>query len=448
MIRTTKFLWPLAAVIAVAAARPAAAQEDESAIPSWLKFLSFSQDQAKPAETAPPQQAGQESPVTPRGALKDEQESAPRLDKLTLDPKYKGFVPIPNTPMMIKFNAKPRVDMTLDNGNAGDDNRFITAKIPVSNDPAQGGGSVFNINAKGSVLTLEVRAPELDGAPRFFYQNDFYGSGGGEFPYRIRHLYGAVHNVIVGMTFSVFEDPDVWPDTVDFEGPNSAIFARRPLARFMLPIGEQFHMNFGIEQPESEIDSSVDPGGAAINHWPDVGANIRWEAKGVGHAQLATIIRQLGFRGPVTGNQRTMGWGFNLSAVMSLFAADSVQAQVTVGEGIFRYMNDDFFNNDAAFDSNGDLQAIPCTAFMFGYTHRWNEKWRSTTSYGYVNLDNEASQGPDAYHLTHYASVNLVWQARERLNLGFEFLYGSKETNDGHTGNASRVMFGLVYSLF
>jgi outer membrane DcaP-like protein len=456
MKRTSMFLGPLAAVIASAAALPAEAQEQDAGIKAWLKHVNLTLDQEKPPEPppaptqqpAPAQQPGQESPVTPRGSLNDHQESAPRLDKLTLDPKYLGFIPIPNTPMMIKFNAKPRVDMTLDNGNAGDDNRFITAKIPVSNDPAQGGGSVFNINAKGSVLTLEVRAPELDGAPRFFYQNDFYGSGGGEFPYRIRHLYGAVHNVVVGMTFSVFEDPDVWPDTVDFEGPNSAIFARRPLARFMLPLNPEWHLNFGIEQPESEIDNSADPGGAAINHWPDVGANVRWESKDIGHVQLATILRQLGYRGPVTGNQRTMGWGFNLSAVLNVFAADSAQAQVTVGEGIFRYMNDDFFNNDAAFDSSGDLQAIPCTAFLFGFTHRWNEEWRSTVSYGYVNLDNEASQGPDAYHLTHYTSANVVWQARKRLNLGFELLYGSKETNDGHMGNATRVMFGLVYSLF
>ncbi|HZL71356.1 MAG TPA: DcaP family trimeric outer membrane transporter [Planctomycetota bacterium] len=450
MKRTSMFLGPLAAVIAGAAALPAGAQEQDAGIKAWLQRVNLSLDQEKPPEPppAPAQQPGQESPVTPRQNLNDHQEGAPRLDKLTLDPKYLGFIPIPNTPMMIKFNAKPRVDMTLDNGNAGDDNRFITAKIPVSNDPAQGGGSVFNINAKGSQLTLEVRAPELEGSPRFFYQNDFYGSGGGEFPYRIRHLYGEVHNVIVGMTFSVFEDPDVWPDTVDYEGPNSAIFARRPLARFMLALNPEWHLNFGIEQPESEIDNSVDPAGAAINHWPDIGANVRWEAKDTGHVQLATILRQLGYRGPVTGNQRTMGWGFNLSAVLNVFAADSAQAQVTVGEGIFRYMNDDFFNNDAAFDSSGDLQAIPCAAFMLGYTHRWNEEWRSTVSYGYVNLDNEASQGPDAYHLTHYTSANVVWQARKRLNLGFELLYGSKETNDGHTGNASRVMFGLVYSLF
>jgi hypothetical protein len=432
-------IWTL--VMLIAAAAPAAAQTQD---PVDVPKLETGQD--KPAD--PKAQTGQESPVPPRGNLNDQQDTAPRIDGTTLDPKYKGFIPVPNTPVMFKFNAKPRVDLTMDNRNAGDDNRFITAKIPVESDPAHGGGGVFNINAKGSQLNIEVSAPSIDGSPRFVYQNDFYGSGTGEFPYRVRQLYGQVHNVIVGMTFSVFEDPDVWPDTVDYEGPNSAVFARRPLARYMISLDKEWIVNLGLEQPESEIDNTGDPNGAAVNHWPDVGANVRWEAAGTGHVQAAVILRQLGYNGELTGNQRTMGYGLNLSGVFHLFEKDSAQVQVTVGEGIFRYMNDDFFNNDAAFDEDGDLQAIPVTAFMLGYTHRWNDDWKSTASYGNVNLDNEASQGPTAYHETHYMSLNAVWQARKRLNIGAELLYGTKEQEDGDSGNAFRVMFGLVYSLF
>jgi hypothetical protein len=441
MNRTSAWMPPLAAVIVSAAALPTAAQD--AAGRAWVEILLVDEAQDKPKE-----RTGQESPVKSRGSLNDHQEGAPRPDGQTLDPKYKGFIPIPNTPALLKINAKPRVDMTMDNRNAGDDNRFITAKIPVKSDPAHGGGGVFNINAKGSQLSIEVSAPEVEGAPRFYYQNDFYGSGGGEFPIRVRHLYGQIHNLIVGMTFSVFEDPDVWPDTVDYEGPNSATFARRPLGRYQLRLDDQWQLNFGIEQPESEIDNSADPNGTAVNHWPDLGVNARWESKDVGHVQVAAILRQLGYRGELTGNQRTMGWGINMSAVLQLFEKDSAQIQFTFGEGIFRYVNDDFVNNDAAFDEDGDLDAIPVRAVMLGYTHRWNETWRSTASYGYVNLDNAASQAGTAYHVTHYASANAIWQVRPRLSLGVEGLYGSKEQEDGDKGNAFRVMFGLVYSLF
>lgn len=49
-----------------------------------------------------------------------------------------GFARIPNTQVLIKFNAKPRTDVTLDSENAGDDNRFVTAKIPVTGQPDKG----------------------------------------------------------------------------------------------------------------------------------------------------------------------------------------------------------------------------------------------------------------------------------------------------------------------
>jgi len=419
------------------------------------KIEEIEKEQAKappPPPMAVPETAAEianvTSPVTERGTLKDEQQAAPRPDDLTLDPKYRGFAPIPNTKVLIRFNAKPRTDMTYDNQNAGDDNRFITAKIPVEGDPTQGGKPVFNINAKGSQLRIDVRAPEVAGAPRFYYENDFYGSGGGEFPYRLRHLYGEIYNIIVGQTYSTFEDPDVWPDTVDYEGPNSAIFARRPLARYQHRLSDEWQLNFGIEQPEAEIDTNGEPSAAGRNSAPDAGLNARWERAGTGHVQFASIFRDIGVKDSTLGNQDVFGWGLNLSGNLDTFERDTLQAQLTYGDGLFRYCNDDFQNNDAAFDSHGHLEAIPYFGGMLGYTHHWNQSFRSTLSYGYVHLDNTAGQEASAYHETHYGSLNVTWQLRERLSVGLEELYGYHDTKDGAHGDVFRSTVGLVYSIF
>ena len=132
---------------------------------------------------APPTQAGTQSTVKSRGSLKDEQQAAPRVDDISLDPKYRGFTRLPTTKVLIKFNAKPRVDASYDNKNSGDDNRFVTARIPVDGDPDEGGDGVFNINAKASQLRIAARAPELPGSPRFYYENDFFGQKfGGDAP--------------------------------------------------------------------------------------------------------------------------------------------------------------------------------------------------------------------------------------------------------------------------
>jgi hypothetical protein len=148
------------------------------------------------------------------------------------------------------------------------------------------------------------------------------------------------------------------------------------------------------------------------------------------------------------GNQHVFGWGFNLASSINVFKRDSFQTQLTYGEGVFRYMNDDFINNDAAFDATGELQPIPTFGATIGYTHHWSDAFRSTATYGYVHLDNEITQGPDAYHLTHYASLNLIWQLRKKLSVGIEGLYGQKETQSGADGDVFRLQLGMVYSLF
>ncbi len=396
---------------------------------------------------------GHASPVADRENMNDQQAAAPRPDNLTLDPQYRGFFPIPNTPAIIMFNAKPRVDMMEDSQNSGNPDRFVTATIPMQNTPGAGGGEQFNATAKGSSLSVDVRAPDMPGNFRFYYNNDFFGGGSG-MAYRLKQLYGQFYNVTVGFTYSIFEDPDVWPDTVDFEGPNSMIFARQATARYMLQLDDHWQLNFGVQQPSSQIDNQgIGADASGVNHLPDGGFNIRWEDAKRGHVQLAAILRDVGANSPTLGQQNVFGWGLNLSSSLNVFEHDSIQAQVTYGQGIFAFCNDNFnytgFNGgDAAFNNAGELRPLAYFAPMVGYTHQWSDKFRSTATFGYVNLQNEQQQDPAAYHETYYGSANLVWQLRKRLSVGLECLYGYKDENSGAHGDVWRVQTGLVYSLF
>jgi len=85
---------------------------------------------------------------------------------------------------------------------------------------------------------------------------------------------------------------------------------------------------------------------------------------------------------------------------------------------------------------------------MLGYTHQWSDKWRSTATFGYVNLSNEPDETAAAYHETYYGSLNVVWQIRKRLSIGLEGLYGYKDQKNGLYGDVWRIQTGLVYSLF
>jgi len=127
-----------------------------------------------------------------------------------------------------------------------------------------------------------------------------------------------------------------------------------------------------------------------------------------------------------------------------------VQLLGVYGEGVGGMGNDtSFLNSDAAFTSSGSLKALPYWSATGAFTHRWSDQFRSTITYGYVNLDNTDGQVPTFYHTSHYASANLIWQLRKRLSVGLEGLYGLKEASNGvDSGDHWRVQLGMVYSLF
>jgi hypothetical protein len=393
-----------------------------------------------------------QTPVQNRGALEDRQEAAARPGDYVLDPQYRGFIPVPQTVFMVKFNPKPRVDMNWNSRNPGDGPyRFIPARFAIEGTPDFDAGSQFDMTANGSQIRVDMRAPMLDGNFRLYYQNDFFGDDTSHMKYRLQHFYGQAYGFVGGFTYSFWEDPDSWPDTVDYEGTNSLIFARRPLVHYTGEITDALNYTVGVEDPNVQIDTTGDPTGNAEDRqkMPDVGFNVRWEP-GFGHLQFSTIFRSLSTRGGAFGHTNAFGWGFNLAGSLEITDSTTMQWLGVVGEGVGGLGNDSGFDNtDAGFESPGDLEALPYQSGMLALTQKWSPRWRSTGTFGYVHVNNSGLQAGDAYNQTYYGSVNVMYKLFKRLNIGVEGLYGKREVNNGDdSSNVFRVTLGAVYAPF
>src|SRR6185436_3727799 len=255
--------------------------------------------------------------------------------------------------------------------------------FPLQSAPDYGGGDQFHANANATQLRLDVRAPELGGNFRFYYQNDFFGSGSdtGDMKYRVQHLYGQFYGFKAGFTYGVWEDPDSWPDTVDYEGPNAVIFSRRPVAQYTWAWNDNWNTTFGVEKPDIfvDVDSGPNAGGSQTTRMPDLGFNTRYEMAGFGHLQFSTLFRDLGAKDNTGADYHVFGWGVNLSAGIDLTKNDTVQLLGVYGEGVGGQGNDaGFLNSDAAFNASGDLEALPYWSVSTGFTHRWSPALRST----------------------------------------------------------------------
>jgi hypothetical protein len=288
----------------------------------------------------------------------------------------------------------------------------------------------------------------MPGDFRFYYQNDFFGSDTSNMKYRLQQLYGQFYGFKAGFTYSVWEDPDVWPDTVDYEGPNAVIFARRPVAQYTVSWNDNWNTTFGVEQPDWYVD--LPPNGSTLNAMPDLGFNTRWEKAGVGNVQFSALFRDIGARNQFGQAQHVFGWGVNLGADLDLTKRDSLQLLGVYGYGVGGLGNDtSFLNSDAGFELNGSLKALPYWSAMGGFTHRWSDQFRSTASFGYVNLQPASGQSPEFYNFSYYASASVAWQLRKQLSVGLEALYGFQQAENGvNSDNHWRIQLGLLYSLF
>ncbi|HRZ58149.1 MAG TPA: DcaP family trimeric outer membrane transporter, partial [Candidatus Paceibacterota bacterium] len=159
------------------------------------------------------------------------------------------------------------------------------------------------------------------------------------------------------------------------------------------------------------------------------------------------ILRSLSYDNNAGPDDSAMGWGLNVSGGLKTFGSDSLVATLSYGDGIGRYIQDLPSGSAGVVDALGDLHLLRAWGAMLGYRHQWSEKWRSTVSYGYVQLDSSSEQGDFAYDQTHYAQANLIWAPTKNFYVGLEYLYGRKEAQNGNSGDDHRVQLSLQYKL-
>ncbi len=412
---------------------------------------------ASPPDEVPPTATIPQHRSAARDAdmFEDLQQAAARLNNAPLDPKLKGFIPIPGTQSMVKIGGSARIDSIVDFANNGNPNLFTPSSIPVRGEPGWDGGERTAFQSKATRLSFEIRRPAADdGNLRIYYENDFFNdSTSSTMNYRVRHLYGQAWNFLIGQTYSAFQDIDVFPDVVDYQGPNGIVNRRQPQIRYTHPIydhgDENFQLFASVELPEGQLDTDNNTSGvdlSAVNHTPDGVVGFLWEGP-LGHVKGASLFRDLSYESDAGPNGSTFGWGVTLSGALNVCEDDKLMAQVTYGQGVARYINDLSGENLDAAIVNGNLEAIPVFAVMTGYTHSWSEQWRSTISCGYVHVDVPNSLDPFTVEDTIYSSLNLMWHPTTSFRMGLEYLYGFKQTLDGSDADANRLNFVVRYDL-
>jgi hypothetical protein len=371
--------------------------------------------------------------------------AAARFDNVPLDPKYNGFFRLPGTQTILKIGGYFKTDFIYDLKPAGNTDSFVPSSIPI---PNVVGVNNSTVSVRPTRLSLDFRVPAAKvGEVRFYVEGDLFGTNATT-P-RLRHAYAQVRNFLIGQTFSNFMDPDGFPDTLDFQGPNGMVSIRNPQIRYGFALAPSTTFYISVEKPSSDVTFKTPEFSAQPNApSPDGAIRLRQEFER-GHFQIAGIFRSIAAFLPSGKTDSVFGWGLNASTGVKTFGKDNLILAVAAGHGISRYLQDTSGLGIDAEPASGvtpHLQATPAVGVEAAYQHYWRKALRSSAIYSYAAVNNTNLSAGTTYNHGTYTGTNLIWNPYGSLNVGAEFLYGWAVEQNGLKANAPRIQFSAKYS--
>jgi len=294
---------------------------------------------------------------------------------------------------------------------------------------------------------------------------DLFGVGvdAGQTTIRPRHMYGQWGVFGAGQTESPFMDLDVFPNILEYWGPNGMLFFRN-VQFFYEPLNEPNGTRaiIALERPGASADAGLLSDRIELQNIlarfpvPDLSATYRY-AGNWGYAKIGGIVRWIRWDDVLTTdafdlNGGVTGWGVSLSGGYKAGKKDLIHAQVIYGAGVENYFND--APVDVGVRTNLDEprtpvtgKALPDFGMVLYLDHTWNDHFTSAIGYSRVDIDNSNLQLPEAFKIGQYASTNLLWTPVKNVLIGGEFQWGYRQNHsDGFHFNDYRLQFSGKYS--
>ena len=426
-------------------------------------------DTSQSSQAPPPKEAGStqaaqpplQGPTSPQvgeatatyDEFSEDPQAAPRYNNVPLDPKYHGFFRLPGTQTILKIGGYFKTDFIYDLKPPGNTAAFVPSSIPI---PQIVTVNNSNVSIQPTRMSLDFRIPSTRiGEVRFYVEADLFGTN--STTPRLRHAYAQASNFLIGQTFTNFMDPDGFPDTLDFEGPNGIVNLRNPQIRYGVALRKNMTLYFAVEKPSSDVLFKT----AQFNSQPsapspDGTVRLRQEFER-GHFQVAGIFRDIAAfvtEGAAARTGTVFGWGVNVSTGFKTFGKDNIIFAAAAGHGISRYIQDTSgLGIDAEVTTASlppHLKATPDVGVDAAYQHYWKKTLRSSLVYSYAAVNNPPISTfvpATTYNHSDYGAVNLIWNPfGSSLHMGAEVLYGWQQLQNGSKGDDTRIQFSAKYN--
>jgi hypothetical protein len=322
----------------------------------------------------------------------------------------------------------------------------------------------FYLSVRQSRFGAKGTLPTSNGDVKATFEFDMFGVGpdAGRTTIRLRHAWGQWRQVGGGQTNSQFMDVDVFPNSLDYWGPNGMLFFRN-VQVFWEPYAKgESNARIAVEQPGASGDAGLLANRIELQNVkprfpaPDVTGHYRY-GRDWGYVQVGGALRYIAYDDLLLNDQfdlngHVWGWGFSGSSNLKATPNDVLRLQVIYGEGIENYFND--APVDVGIERNPGNpvtpirgKALPIFGLVAFLDHNWNQQWSTAAGYSRVDVSNSEGQTPAAFHIGQYALANLLCSPAKNVMMGGEFQWTRRENNsDGFSVNDFRLQFSFKYS--
>lgn len=334
-------------------------------------------------------------------------------------------------------------------------------KLPAFTNEFGGNGNAY-FSVRQTRFGVKTATPTALGDLKTWFEFELFGTGvdAGQTTFRLRQAYGELGQFGAGQTWSPFMDIDVFPNSLEYWGPNGMVFFRNVQIRWMPIRSDSTRLTFALERPGASADQGIYSDRIELQgikprfNLPD----FSWSARLLrrwGYVQAAGIFRKIGWvdtsGGPLNLSGTAFGWGLNATSNVKFGRRDIGRFEVVYGKGIENYMNDapvdigiqNNFSNPVTPIKGVPLPVLGLVSFL---DHTWGERFTSSIGYSMLNIQNSDAQRPSDFHQGHYALTNLLYHPVPAVTIGGEFQFGRRVNfSDGFNVNDYRAQFSLKY---
>jgi len=238
-------------------------------------------------------------------------EQPPESARLTLPAPASGGAPAPEkAPKAAKQDEeKSSIDLygfiMLDSGydfktnNPGWFDVVRPTQLPSSSGEFAPDGKAY-FGVRQTRFGLKTSTPTGLGNLKTQFEFELFGTGvdKGQTTFRLRHAYGELGQFGAGQTWSPFVDIDVFPNSLEYWGPNGMVFFRNVQVRWMPVRSDNTRLTFAVERPGASADQGIYADRVELQgvkpkfDMPD----FSWEARLIrrwGYARFGGIFRKI-----------------------------------------------------------------------------------------------------------------------------------------------------------